>query len=517
MRFAFLFLFFFCSICYASTIIPPVLVKPPSQTVTHGDKSTITHEDIQISGANSLAQVLQELGGIQLQDSVGNSSQVALSMRGFGSNASSNTLLLINGIPITNPDLMAPNLNIIPLHEIESIEITAGSESVLYGDQAVGGIININTKHFIKPKLEFTCLGGSYNQRNCYVDYQNFHNNLKYSINAYSNYTNNYRQQNKYHQNSVSGTLDYSHASGNLGFIYHIANEYMQYPGALTAAQVFQNRRQANNDTNYFRNWNGSYHLQDKQQLNSNWRLEMDLVRREMHGNGILFTDFNQSRTIHFFKPQIIGTIGKALTTSGFDIENDNYYLRSVYGVNSDNQQKYGLFTVLNYPLTSRWSLSVGARGAQQNNALQQLTQDTSAVNRAFASTIGAAFQMNAATKFYLRRAENFRFPKADEEASAPPTGLKTQRGVSYETGVLVNWKNSVSKFNLYQLNLRDEIMFDPMQTPQDPFGTNRNLSPTVRQGFSLSEKIPVTQKITLDGQYNYVNARFQNGVNVGN
>jgi iron complex outermembrane receptor protein len=119
----------------------------------------------------------------------------------------------------------------------------------------------------------------------------------------------------------------------------------------------------------------------------------------------------------------------------------------------------------------------------------------------------------------YVRRAGSFRFPKADENASASPVvnGLKTQQGVSYETGLECHWRKTVTRFSLYQLNLKDEITFDPNQTPKDPFGTNRNFDPTVRKGFSISEKIPITEKISLGSQYNLINARFQSGPNAGN
>ena len=68
-------------------------------------------------------------------------------------------------------------------------------------------------------------------------------------------------------------------------------------------------------------------------------------------------------------------------------------------------------------------------------------------------------------------------------------------------------------------MNLRDEIAFDPTQTPQQPFGANRNLAPTVKErGFTLSEQDRcITSKLSLDGQYNFVAATFQNGSDAGN
>src|SRR5205085_9685425 len=114
---------------------------------------------------------------------------------------------------------------------------------------------------------------------------------------------------------------------------------------------------------------------------------------------------------------------------------------------------------------------------------------------------------------FYLRRAGNFRFPKADENSFIAPgvTSLRTQRGVSYETGMRFLNDDFEWKLGLYQLNLRDEIAFDPTQTPQTPFGSNENLDPTIRRGITLSGKDNITSKISIGGQYNYVDARFQN------
>jgi iron complex outermembrane receptor protein len=162
--------------------------------------------------------------------------------------------------------------------------------------------------------------------------------------------------------------------------------------------------------------------------------------------------------------------------------------------------------------------LAIGARGAEQVSRTQSFAINNN-INRAFAATLGITYQLFPDTSLYLRRAGSFRFPKADENASTPPgvNGLRTQRGVSYEAGMQVNRETYSGKISIFKLDLKDEIAFDPTQTPLDPFGTNRNLSPTTRTGFTLSGKKQVTERIKLDGQYNFVNARFQNGINAGN
>lgn len=507
--------------CFAATqvtTVPDVVVKKPSSSNNHSsEKTTITQQDIAAIGASSLSQALQTLGGVQLQDTSGNGSQVLLSMRGFGANASSNTLLMVNGIPLTNPDMAPPDLNAIPVQEIEYIEVFAGSESVLYGDQAVGGIINVVTRHQAKNNLILSCAAGSYDQYNCYAALNNRFKQINYAVGVLSNHTDNYREHNNYDQNLLSGQFEYPYQTGSVAFDYKIVNERMLYPGALTAEQVAEDRRQANNDTDYFKDWNEFYHVRQQQALNANWIMETDLVWREMNGNGVLFSPFTQSRKIGLIKPQVKGNIGQVIFTSGLDAEYDDYNLNTDFGESDDALQKYGIFALLNAPMTSRIWLQIGARGAEQNSQLDT-SIDSNTINRAFANTVGVTLGMTSNTSGYLRRAESFRFPKADENATTIPKtdGLKTQRGVAYETGVELNFQPSVTKISVFQLNLRDEITFDPNQTPEDPFGSNRNLDPTVRRGFSVSENYQITDSLSFGGQYIFVNARFQSGNTAG-
>ena len=86
-------------------------------------------------------------------------------MRGFGAAAPSNTLVLVNGRRINDLDIAGVDLASIPRDSIERIEITRGnSGAVLYGDGAVGGVINIVTKSGVgsKPTARFEGAFGSF-------------------------------------------------------------------------------------------------------------------------------------------------------------------------------------------------------------------------------------------------------------------------------------------------------------------------------------------------------------------
>jgi iron complex outermembrane receptor protein len=109
--------------------------------------TVISEEDIRDSTAQTIPDLLRTAVGIHVNDITGNGRSFTVDLRGFGETASLNTLVLVDGRRVNEPDLSGVDWTVIPLERVERIEIIrGGSGSVLYGDNAAGGVINIITK-----------------------------------------------------------------------------------------------------------------------------------------------------------------------------------------------------------------------------------------------------------------------------------------------------------------------------------------------------------------------------------
>jgi vitamin B12 transporter len=112
-----------------------------------GKVVTVLNADyLQKNSGKSLASILNNQAGLVVngaENAQGTNQDVY--MRGA---SAGNTLILVDGIPVNDASQIsnAFDLNFIPVSQVERVEILRGSQSTLYGSDAVAGVINIITK-----------------------------------------------------------------------------------------------------------------------------------------------------------------------------------------------------------------------------------------------------------------------------------------------------------------------------------------------------------------------------------
>ena len=126
--------------------------------------TVINETDIKNSTAYDVPDLLRNQVGVLVNDIAGNRRTYTVDLRAFGETAPLNTLVLVDGRRINEADLSGSDWSLIPLDRIKKIEIIRGGRgSVLYGDNAAGGVINIITK---KPESGSSSLFLSYGSFN---------------------------------------------------------------------------------------------------------------------------------------------------------------------------------------------------------------------------------------------------------------------------------------------------------------------------------------------------------------
>ncbi|HOT15271.1 MAG TPA: TonB-dependent receptor [Bacteroidales bacterium] len=115
---------------------------------------TVVNTDIMESSPVLMVDdALRFVPGINVSRSSGIFSQRPMvTLRGLSGDEQSRTLVLMNGVPINTSDEGGVNWNRINPYDIDHIEIAKGPGSALYGNNAMGGVINIITKKPQKPQ-----------------------------------------------------------------------------------------------------------------------------------------------------------------------------------------------------------------------------------------------------------------------------------------------------------------------------------------------------------------------------
>lgn len=480
----------------------------------------ISRQQLERSGGKDLSQVLAEQTGITIAGSGSNpGKEKSPYLRGA---RIEHTLICINGIPVYDPSGIGGNFDLrnITVDNIERIEILKGSQSTLYGSDAIAGVINIITRRpqGQKPGGHINAAYGSWqtfngsagiNQQAGKADYSadySFHrtDGINEAVNNNSNtltdrdgYTQHnlqlsagYRPSGKTYlkgfmrYNNINGGLDQGAFTDELDYTYRQHNWQAGMAGSLTAGNTRINLLYSYNNTS---------------------RTYIDDSLKSRNGFDT-YSEGSYKGSEHYAELYAVTSLKNSVKlTTGMDFrsaQSDQDYLsisffgpfNSHYSHDSLQQNQFSIYGALNYEAKKYFSIEAGGRinfhSAYGNHAV---------------FNINPSYLVNEKVKLFANLSSGYRTPSLYQLYSEYGNKkLKPEASISAEGGIqYIPGKKWMTRATIFSRNVKDVVFFytNPSTFASQYINQDKQKDHGVELEFSWSP----TEKIHVKGFYTYV------------
>lgn len=518
---------------------------PAPNLPNHAPVLVIDRATIETSPASTLAQLLDQQGVINLRDAQGDGAETQISMRGFGANAGANSLVVVDGRELNPQDLSTPDLNSIALGDIERIEILNDSGGVLYGDQAVGGVVYISTRPATRSGLTLSAGRGSFDERRLSAVGSFRGDELGVRLSTHRRRQDGYRDGARLDRTDWLARIEVPTGpkdGGQLTVEYARTEQDRIAMGGLTKperrlddrARGSELRIDGQTDT-YRLNWASAlpvggrlvgaalhvdaFHTDVSSDSPSNsmtfGRSLTEIERRQ--------SSFDPRLILEFAGLDQARSIGATLIL-GADLDRQELDFRNAseaFGTSGSRQKTdvLALYATFGARFREHWHGQIGARTTRVDSDIigfarsafgdQDLQVDQERTPWAAEGSI--RYQSSPQWQMTLRTGRSFRLPKADEQASVFTgfNGLTTQTGVGGSLTLDWDFATTQGQATFYGLRLDDEIDFDPRS---GLFGDNVNLDRTTRVGLAVQHHYPLGAGLTMLTNAHLIRARQKSG-----
>ncbi len=494
--------------------------------------TVISAEVLERSSGQTLAELLNRQVGIIIngaQNNLGTNQNVYIRGAGIGY-----SLILLDGIPLNDPANLNNNfdLNLIPIDQIERIEILKGGQSTLYGSDALAGVINIISKKSFQKPLELQALLGA-------GSYGTWKGNL--SLGGQSEKTSYSAQYSHLNSQGFSSAFDEKGLGGfdKDGFVENNLSAQLKQrivPGLLLKGLFNYNTYTADidagafvDDQDYITASNnllgGAGLVFDKQYLRLTANYVYNATERifEDDSTSVPATAFDKySRTDYQGKSNFLEVYGNFKFGQKMDfllgIENRSQNMSQLYRSISDfgeyldelksevtQSNLLSTYASLNVSKLGIFGFEVGGRFNQHSEFGAFTTYNLNPyilLKQQFKAFVNLSSSFKAPTQYQL-------FSVYGNQE------LKPETGTNFEAGLQWFSKDQSSQFRAvyFQRSLQDVIIFRSTSAP--PFGQYLNSNQQDDAGLELEGQVQWS-KLKLGFNYTYVDGQVTTKLNSG-
>jgi Fe(3+) dicitrate transport protein len=516
-----------------------------------GTVNVLDGNQIRESGAQSVGQIINRIPGVNYLDEDGRGLKPNIGLRGLDPLRNRNLLVLVDGkFPIGMTLYGDPAAYyMIPLEQVERIEVIKGASPVLYGGYSVGGVVNMISKRGeVTPQTNVGLSFGSWNAMTAQISTGADNGKFNYHVSGLRRQGDGYRDRSEYGVNDyairLGGKLN---ENGEISLYLNYFSENSETPGGITQAQYNADPTQSQHSSDHFYAKRFSTALSYKHNLS-----EVQTISTSIYGNyfqrdwyiaysnptnnGFLrdihaignVTDYNLTKDIAGHSNSLI--VGFRFHTDRLDDINmagatKDARTGSTTG-NKINTSLISEFYVYDeFDITGALTIAPGIRYTnvkyKRNDLLYRPTGSSSATGRqdelvsdAFVYSAGLIYKIEEHSRVYATFSKGFQ-PPALNSSLAPGTvdanvDLQPETSQNLEIGTRINPVAWLSlNVSAYRMDFDNKVITES--------GVNKNAGSSFHRGIEAELELGQWNGFSLFANITRQKATFANGEFDGN
>jgi len=490
-----------------------------------------TQDEIKNSKATNIYDFLSQNTSLSLAASSGNRFSKKISARGYGLTVGSHNLVAtLNGRRLNNIDTSGLEIAGININDIERIEITKGSGSVIYGDSAMAGAIHFYTKKNIQTKISTTSGNYGTTQTSASVGINDEKIDLNISIDNskhdgfHKAATDGIKDKGEETKSSIGGTYT-TEGGTEISLDIYRTNSDIRYPNYLTDDQF---------DADPAGNGSGSrYTYRDAESNTTNFKV------KRIWGENFKFTTNRssvnkESKNLYSWSTPPLDNYVYDYDSSDYLLtySNDNIKVDSGVSIfdgarkiestsaskrNTTSKDNLGIFSQLQYS-NDDLIFTIGARNEKVDYTYDpEVGTKLTGNHNLNAFDIGVNTNLTPNITVFTNYNQAFQAPLIDRffTSSGAFNGfMKPSKSKTLNLGLNHLTENSKTKATIYRSNITDEMFLCKPNAASDctgnwGLGENLNLDKSHKQGLELQNKYVFSPKWSTDLNYAYTIAKI--------
>ena len=419
--------------------------------------SVITAKDIENSGAKTAYEIIERQVGFTNnaygpggREFGGSSSRTVL--RGLDKG----TLVMVNGAPINM--LNYNSMEGIPAAAIEKIEIVRGSQSVLYGPEAFGGVVNIITKKGGKSRTTISGGVGNYDKK-----WTVSSSGEKYNVYLSKDYYGDVDQTNKVFSKSTR-LWAYRNSSKDNAFVNISPTDKLSFQFSHTEGKYYRDSWTLKNGT---KTGAGTAYLYEDERNNASVTYDDkdNEFKAILSYNKRVVDPFTSTIKDYQYKDMKSATSSNwKMDTTTLDLQkgwglrnNKDHVITGITlskdkmndrGTNKDaDRENAAVYTSYTHAFSDVFNTTVGLRGTH--------VSDFAKDQNVLLPQLQTLLKINDNTSWYVNVGKSFQMPALNQYFSEGRTDeLKPQEGWTYETGMKWITDSSSLKAGLFYMDI---------------------------------------------------------------